>query len=156
MAANLGPLLASKTASTEGGFAFAETDDYAMVAEGADRLICQRRAGACTLVRPAEDPLERQDRSTADPTRYRELVATLHGIERDHGRYERGAGPAWPEALRRGLQGDADAALDAAALLDDADVSVRSQGRGRYASSSTTRERRRSFDAPCDATKIRR
>ena len=38
---------------TTTGFAFAETDDYALVASGADRLVCERRAAACALYRPA-------------------------------------------------------------------------------------------------------
>ena len=41
------------------------------------------------------------------------------------GATRRRAGSAWPEALRRGLQGDVDAAPDVAALLDDADVAIR-------------------------------
>jgi hypothetical protein len=49
----------------------------------------------------------------------------LRSVERDHGRYEAGGGPAWPEALRRGMMGDVDAARDVAALLDDADVAIR-------------------------------
>ncbi|HEY6461515.1 MAG TPA: HEAT repeat domain-containing protein, partial [Polyangiaceae bacterium] len=49
----------------------------------------------------------------------------LRAVERDHGRFEGAGGPAWPEALRRGMQGDAEAALDVASLLDDASVTIR-------------------------------
>jgi arylsulfatase A-like enzyme len=123
---DLGPLLAGKgTASAEPGFAFAETDDYALVAAGPDRLVCERRAAACALYRPADDPLERRDRAGEDAARFDALRGMLRSVERDHGRYEAGGGPAWPEALRRGMMGDVDAARDVAALLDDADVAIR-------------------------------
>jgi hypothetical protein len=122
---DLGPLLAGDARAIDAGFAFAETDGYALVASGPDRLVCERRAAACALYRPAEDALERRDRSTADPARFDELRGLLRSAERDHGRYEDGQGPAWPEALRRGMQGDADAAVDVAALLDDASVVIR-------------------------------
>jgi hypothetical protein len=122
---DLGAVLAGDTRSLDGGFGFAETDDYALVASGPDRLVCERRAAACALYRPADDPLERRDRSSGEPARFDELRRMLRSVERDHGRYEGGSGPAWPEALRRGMQGDAEAAPDVAALLDDADVVIR-------------------------------
>lgn len=105
------------------GVALAETDDYALLARGDDRLVCARRAAACALHRPSLDPAERRDFAGDDRTRADELRRTLAALERDHGRFE--AGTQWPEALRRGLQGDADAAVDVAALLDDASVAIR-------------------------------
>lgn len=126
---DLGPLLAgdADAAARTEGIAFAETDYYALVAAGGDRLVCQRRVGACTLYRPDDDPLQRRDLSQERGARASELRATLRAIERDHGRYESGYGSArdLPEALRRGMQGDAEAAPDVAALLDDANVGVR-------------------------------
>jgi hypothetical protein len=122
---DLGPVLAGEARSLDAGFAFAETDDYALVASGPDRLVCGRRAAACALYRPSEDPLEMRDQSQSDPARFDALRGMLRAVERDHGRYEDGRGPAWPEALRRGMQGDAEAAVDVAALLDDADVVIR-------------------------------
>jgi arylsulfatase A-like enzyme len=121
---DLGPLLAGRAAADDAGFAFAETDDYALVASGPDRLVCERRAAACELFRPADDPGERRDFGAEHPDRAAALRAVLHATERDHGRYE-AAGGALPEALRRGMQGDAEAAEDVASLLDDADVGVR-------------------------------
>lgn len=134
---DLGPLLLGAAASVgpgagggdirsaEEGFAFAETDDYALVASGRDRLICERRAATCALYRPAEDPLERRAVASQED-RVLALRGLLRATERDHGRYEStAAATAWPEALRRGLQGDAEAAPDVAALLDDADVVIR-------------------------------
>jgi arylsulfatase A-like enzyme len=121
---DLGPLLGANAAPADPGFAFAETDDYALVAAGRDRLVCQRRAAACALYAPDDDPLERRDLAAQAPARYGELRATMRAVERDHGRYE-SAGNAWPEALRRGLQGDAEAAADVAALLDDANLTIR-------------------------------
>jgi hypothetical protein len=121
---DLGPVLAG-TKPGDPGLAFAETDDYALVASGPDRLVCERRAAACELFRPADDPLERRDEGPANAGRLAELRAVLRTIERDHGRYEVAAGAVWPEALRRGLQGEVEAAPDVASLLDDADVAIR-------------------------------
>jgi hypothetical protein len=121
---DLGPALAGAAAKEDAGLAFAETDDYSLVASGPDRLVCARRAAACALYRPADDPGERRDLALGEGARFDQLRGTLRSIERDHGRYEGGAG-AWPEALRRGLQGDAEAATDVASLLDDADVTIR-------------------------------
>jgi Sulfatase len=117
--------LVGRDASTDPGLAFAETDGYALLASGPDRLICARRAAACELFRPGEDPLERRDFGPASAARFSELRGLLKVTEREHGRYEASAGPVWPEALRRGLQGEADAAVDVASLLDDADVTIR-------------------------------
>jgi hypothetical protein len=126
---DLGPLLSGTApqqgGAGDGGFAFAETDDYALVASGDDRLVCQRRAAACSLYRLSDDPLERHDVSSSQPARLAELHAELRAVERDHGRYEAAGGPVWPEALRRGMVGDVDAAQDVASLLDDADVGIR-------------------------------
>ncbi len=122
---DLGALLAEPPKGPpDPGFAFAETDDYALIASGPDRLVCERRAAGCSLYRPKDDPIERRDLALDDRARFDTLRALLRGVERDHGRFE-AAGPAWPEALRRGMQGEADAALDVAALLDDADVTIR-------------------------------
>ena len=59
----------------------------------------------------------------------------------EHGRYEHGEEAAWPEALRRGIAGDADAADDVAALLDDA--SAASARRPREVSFDLTHAARR-------------
>ena len=122
---DLGPMLAGEAGAPDPGFAFAETDDFALVASGVDRLVCERRAAACALYRPSRDPAEKHDLSADEPARFAELRAVLRGVERDQGRFEAAAGPAWPEALRRGMVGDADAAADVASLLDDADVTMR-------------------------------
>ncbi|HLK36527.1 MAG TPA: sulfatase-like hydrolase/transferase [Polyangiaceae bacterium] len=121
---DLGPLLAGGPGQEE-GLAFAETDDYALLAAGPDRLVCDRRAAACALYRPQQDPLERRDFGGQDPARLAQLRGWLRATEKDHGRYEAAAGPTWPEALRRGLQGEVDAAVDVASLLDDVDPAVR-------------------------------
>src|SRR5690606_14626115 len=53
----------------------------------------------------------------------------LRALNSHHGRYERAGGRAegthWPGPILRGLAGDADAATEVAALLDDADVHIR-------------------------------
>jgi arylsulfatase A-like enzyme len=122
---DLGPLLAGDARALDEGFAFAETDDYALVAADGDRLVCERRVAACALYRPGEDPGERRDRARDEPARFEHLRALLRAVERDHGRYEEAGGPTWPEALRRGIQGEAEAAPDVASLLDDADPVIR-------------------------------
>jgi hypothetical protein len=121
---DLGPVLAG-TDRADPGFALAETDDASLVASGADRLICERRAAACALYRPKTDPLERQDVAEQDREGFARLRGMLVGAERDHGRLEGSGAAGWPSALRRGAQGDLDAATDVAALLDDADVGIR-------------------------------
>lgn len=118
---DLGPALAGTAPATEEGLAFAETDDYTLVARGDDRLVCARKIGSCTLFDVARDPNERRpvtDRS-ARVTELRKLTAA---IERETGKVE---ASRLPEALRRGLQGDRDAAEDVAPLLDDARVDIR-------------------------------
>jgi len=116
-------------AGDDKGFAFAETDAMALCAEGTLRLVCVRRAGACSLFDVASDPEEKRDvgtRRAEDATRLRERLRVL---DASHGKYEqRGAraeGKGWPEPLRRAIAGDGDAAVEAAALLDDADVEIR-------------------------------
>jgi arylsulfatase A-like enzyme len=123
---DLGPLLAG-SARTEGdpGFAFAETDEYTLVASGRDRLVCQRRIAACALYRPDDDAAERRDFSRDEPGQLDRLRSTLRAVERDHGRYEAAGGAEWPEAIRRGMQGEVDSAADVASLLEDADVAIR-------------------------------
>ncbi len=123
---DLGPVLTeSAGADKDPGLALSETDDYALVASGDDRLVCDRRAAACAMYHPRSDPTEQRDKAADDPDRVAKMRAILRSAERDHGRYESTGGRAWPEALRRGMQGDADSALDVAALLDDADVVMR-------------------------------
>jgi arylsulfatase A-like enzyme len=108
------------------GIAYAETDEYTLVARGDERLVCARKVAACSLFDVATDPGERHDRSAEDPATFTRLRAMTAANERDEGRYEAaGAEPVWPEALRRGLQGDVDAAQDVATLLDDASVAIR-------------------------------
>ncbi|MBS2020352.1 MAG: sulfatase-like hydrolase/transferase [Deltaproteobacteria bacterium] len=118
---DLGPILAGKTPAKEEGLAFAETDDYTLVARGDDRLVCVRKIASCTLFDVATDPGEK--RPVADrPARVQELRRLTAAIERENGKLE---ASSIPEALRLGLQGDRDAAEDVAALLDDARVDIR-------------------------------
>lgn len=117
---DLGPWLAGKSTDDARGFAFAETDDDTLVASGDDRLVCARRIAACTLFDVAKDPEEK--RPVVDrPERIAELRKLTASVERENGKLE----AALPEALRRGLQGDRDAAEDVGPLLDDARVDVR-------------------------------
>jgi Sulfatase len=122
---DLGPLLAKR--SPDPGLAFAETDDYTLLARGDARLVCERRASACALFDRAHDPGETHDTATENPGEARDLRRTLATIAGEHGRLEHGEEAAWPEALRRGIAGDADAALDVAALLDDANGRIRAK-----------------------------
>jgi len=120
---DLGPALAGKP-SAEPTYAFAETEDYTLVAEGDERLVCRRKLGACALYDVATDPRETQDRSREREARARELRGRARALEVAQGRYE-AARTTIPEALRRGLQGEIEAAPDVAALLDDASPEIR-------------------------------
>lgn len=118
---DLGALLAGKAPATEEGLAFAETDDYTLVARGDERLVCVRKIASCTLFDVRTDPL--QTRPIVDrPARVQELRRLTAAIERENGKLEANA---LPEALRRGLQGDRDAAEDVATLFDDARADIR-------------------------------
>jgi arylsulfatase A-like enzyme len=121
---DLGPLLGGGAAAPDPGLAYAETDDYALVARGMDRLICARRVSACALYDVSLDPGEKADLAATRPETTRELRGLLAGIEREAGHFEAGAAP-WPDPIRRGLLRDGDAAQDAAALLDDASAPIR-------------------------------
>jgi arylsulfatase A-like enzyme len=126
---DLGPWLVGRPPPGDAGFAFAETDEATLLAEGPLRLVCARRLGACKLFDVDADPAERADRSAAFGDRFEAMRKRLRDLTGSHGRYElaglRAEGKAWPEALRRGLAGDGDAAIDVAALLDDADPTFR-------------------------------
>ena len=129
---DLGPLLAAvgkgaAAGPSDPGVAFAETDDYTLLARGDQRLICERRVAACALYDRGRDPGETHDIAGSAPAEVRELKRAMSAIASEHGRFERGEEAAWPEALRRGIAGDADAAPDVAALLDDVNVAVRSK-----------------------------
>jgi arylsulfatase A-like enzyme len=136
--ADLGPLLAGLTPPEPPtpapgpklpGFAFSESDAQTMLARGSLRLVCARKIGACALYDVERDPGEQSDVSAAHPVELAAMRAELRAVEASHGRFERqglrSEGKGWPEALRRGIAGDGDAAGDVAALLDDADVAIR-------------------------------
>ncbi|WP_437682811.1 sulfatase-like hydrolase/transferase [Sorangium sp. So ce131] len=139
--ADLGPLLAAGDAAAEQGkappgappalpgFAFAETDTQTLLAKGTLRLVCARKIGACALYDVATDPRQTQDVSALRPAELGAMRSELRAVEASHGRYEvrglRQEGKGWPDALRRGIAGDADAVVEVAALLDDADVAIR-------------------------------
>jgi arylsulfatase A-like enzyme len=118
---DLGPLLAGTVQEGEQGLAFAETDDYTLVARGADRLVCARKIGSCSLYDVERDPEEKHPIGDR-PERVVELKKLTAAIERETGKVE---ASGLPDALRRGLQGDRDAAEDVAPLLDDARVDIR-------------------------------
>ncbi len=128
--ADIGPFaLGTNSPEAARGFAFSETDTMTMLARGPLRLVCARRIGACALYDVEKDPGQTRDLSAMRSADLAEMRAELRGVEGSHGRYEiaglRTEGKGWPDALRRGIAGDADAAPDVAALLDDADVAIR-------------------------------
>jgi arylsulfatase A-like enzyme len=122
---DLGALLTGRDreASPPGneGLAFAETDDWTMLARGADRLLCLRKIGSCVLYDVARDPGEARPVDDR-PARVAELRRLTAAIERENGRLE---ATDTPEALRLCLQGERDAAGEVAPLLDDARVDIR-------------------------------
>lgn len=125
---DLGPVMTGRAADDK-GLAFAETDEQAMFAEGTLRLVCQRRVGACQLFDVASDPGQKKDLSRDRPRELEALRGKLKELAASHGRYEasglRAEGKGWPSAILRALSGDADAAEELAALLDDADLAIR-------------------------------
>jgi hypothetical protein len=118
---DLGPELAGTAAQDEAGLAFAETDEYTLLARGDDRLICVRKIASCTLFDVRTDPLEKKP-VVNQSARVASMRGWTAAIERENGRLE---APSMPEALRRGLQGDREAAEEVATLLDDARVGIR-------------------------------
>jgi hypothetical protein len=126
---DLGAMITGEAPAGDPGFAFAETDDMVLFAEASSRLICVRRAGACSLYDVSTDPGQRRDVAGARPEALATLRGKLRAVDGSHGKYEREGsrkeGKGLPEALRRGLGGDVEAAPEVAALLDDADVVVR-------------------------------
>jgi hypothetical protein len=125
---DLTPLLAG-TAPSGDGFAYAETEEQALLASGSLRLICERRIGACRLFDIAQDPGQTHDQSAERTGDRDELRARLREIGASPGRVELGGlraeGKGWPAPIRRALSGDGDAAPELAELLDDADPAVR-------------------------------
>jgi arylsulfatase A-like enzyme len=122
-------MVQSQPTTKDLGFAFAETDESTMLAEGNFRLVCVRRAGACQLFDVQADPGETKNVSAMHMDTFNRLRQRLKQVESAHGKFElaglRAEGRAWPEPIRRGISGDGDAAIDIAALLDDADVNFR-------------------------------
>jgi arylsulfatase A-like enzyme len=127
---DLGPLLVGEAngegdASSE-GFAFAETDEQTLLAQGNLRLVCARRVGACRLFNVEDDPGQQSDVSAKNVRAFSDMKRMLASFVSSLGRYESGGGGrSWPRALRRGIAGDVEAVRDVAALLDDADVEIR-------------------------------
>jgi arylsulfatase A-like enzyme len=125
---DLGPLLSGQ-GSEGAGFAYAETDEHALLASGPLRLLCARRLGACQLFDIAADPGQKHDVAAERSTERDALKARLRELSASHGRYELGGlraeGKGWPAAIRRALAGDGEAAAELGELLDDADLAVR-------------------------------
>jgi len=108
--------------------ALSETDEMSLLAEGRLRLVCLRRAGACSLYDLDQDPRQRRDVASLRPRELSTLRGKLRAMEALHAKREREGretADALPEPLRRALAGDVDAAIDIAALLDDADPLIR-------------------------------
>ncbi len=127
---DLGGLLSGARAA-EPGWAFAETEDQTLYAEGPLRLFCARKLGACKLFDLHRDAAQTRDASADHPTALSKLRARQRELSASHGRYERSGlraeGKGWPAPILRGAAGDGDAAEEIAALLDDADASIRSK-----------------------------
>jgi arylsulfatase A-like enzyme len=122
---DLGSLLAG---GAEGrGVAFAEVEDGSMLALGDDRLICEKHAETCALYDVAKDPFE-IGAPTNDAAKIATMRASRQAIERASAELEGFAtedGKPLPEALRVAMEGDRDAAVEVAALLDDVNVRFR-------------------------------
>ena len=125
---NLASVMLGNT-KTDGGLALAESEDQVMLAQGSFRLICQRQLGACRLFDVATDPTEQIDLSSTQAERFERMRRREQELSASHGQYEtqglRAEGKGWPNAILRGVAGDGDSAEEVAALLDDADSSIR-------------------------------
>jgi HEAT repeat protein len=125
---NLASLMLGST-KTDGGLALAESEDQVMLAQGSFRLICQRQLGACRLFDVTTDPAEQIDLSSTQTERFERMRRKEQELSASHGQYEtqglRAEGKGWPNAILRGVAGDGDSAEEVAALLDDADSSIR-------------------------------
>ncbi len=125
---NLAASLSDDARNAE-GFAAAETETQTLLAQGNYRLVCARRIGACNLYDLASDPEQQKDVARSVSERFERMQKTQQELSASHGRYEtrglRSEGPGWPAAILRGVAGDGDAALEIAALLDDADLRIR-------------------------------
>lgn len=124
---DLGAYLAPKPehAGDPRGFAFADADDFALLALGKERLVCRRKAAACALYDMTSDRPELDDLSTKRRARAQAMRAALSKLQSEHGHFEDGAATDWPEALRLGAQGDRSVARDVATLLDDVRPDIR-------------------------------
>ncbi len=121
---DLGPLMVGQTEG-RAPFAFAETDEQTLLAEGDDRLICLRRIGACQLYDLISDPQQQVSIANKQSAKVDAMRARLRTFTASHGRFETHGSSRWPPALRRGIAGDGEAAADVAPLLDDASVNIR-------------------------------
>ncbi len=113
----------------EPGLALVETDEQTLLAEGTLRLICARSVGACALYDLKTDRAELHDISRSEAQRFGSMRSRLTSLAESHGTFEqqglRAEGKGWPSPILRAMAGDGDVALDLAALLDDADSSIR-------------------------------
>ena len=89
------------------GFAFAENQDYALLAQEQFRLICTRSIDACRLFDLHEDPRQLAGEGSRGPSLKQSLRARLEQLDQSHGRFERvqeGTG-TWPPAISAGSFG---------------------------------------------------
>ncbi len=125
---DLGPV-ARGTVQAGEGFAAMETDEQLGLALGKERLICQRKLGACRLFDLHSDPGQKFDLTAERRERAETMRRLAQHLTTSHGLYEteglRKEGKAWPPAIIRGISGDVDAAAEIAQLLDDADPQIR-------------------------------
>ncbi len=130
---DLSPLLSDEWEEKpqDKGFAFSETEDYTLLAQGHFRLICQRRTGACQLYDLRTDPGQKKDVSGQHPQRLQKMRQKARTLSASHGRLEksglRAEGKGWPAPIVRGLSGAADAAPELARLLEDANTDIRAK-----------------------------
>ncbi len=126
---SLASMLSRPITPTETGLALVETDEQTLLAEGTLRLICARRVGACALYDLKTDSAELHDISRNEAQRFGAMRSKLTSLAESHGTFEqqglRAEGKGWPSPILRAMAGDGQVALDLAALLDDADSSIR-------------------------------
>lgn len=81
---DLGLFLAGLSPQGERGLAFAEADDYQMLADGPLRLVCERRSAGCSLYDVSVDPLEQKNRGDERKSELVRLRGLLDALRRQH------------------------------------------------------------------------
>ncbi|MCU0692873.1 MAG: sulfatase [Polyangiaceae bacterium] len=88
---DLGPWLVGKAKGD--GFAFSETHEQTLLAQGRWRLVCERNVDACALFDLQADPQQKRDVTVQQPERYAQMRAALREVRLSEPAHVRRASP---------------------------------------------------------------